>query len=330
MDLESRALYNSLRINWLNDADFSAQPWQVEDYRTLSSKILFDRLELQDIALDKVSFTVFAESFETPEEMTQNLLLDTHNDPITQDQVYLLIFELWRRFQPEKPCLSILCDELDYQIFLYDAGQLDHLESLQDILANLILILDENADQGINPLEIFKTISASCAHDLENFLYDFIDEQIDEQHYSYALELVEGFQQYSSDAKWFNFLRSKLLISTEKEELDKVIHELLEEVNSAHDLEFNLEILNFLIDRGKEKDFLLLVRKSLPLIHYEEDFQDLLTISTDFYHLLDKETIELALQKIIKKRAHYPLDKAIHLNDTGLQEFRHLLSLATP
>jgi len=177
--IEQRALYNLLRMNWLNDPSLEVEPWQVEDYRQLSLSDLFTQLKESDIQLDKISFITYADECDSPEQLTEYFIGDRHLEIPHEDQIYLLVFELWRRLMSEKPSLSIFCDELDHQIYLYDHGQLTSPLHLQTALANLLTILEENVDEGIQPTEAFRLISTCCANDIEAFLYDFISEQID-------------------------------------------------------------------------------------------------------------------------------------------------------
>ncbi|MFQ5729798.1 MAG: hypothetical protein ACE5GN_05515, partial [Waddliaceae bacterium] len=165
-------------MNWLNDPNISSEPWQVEDYRNLPTQTLFQNLNERGIALDNARFINFTEMVDSPEDFTEILLEDTSFDLMEQDRIFLHIFELWRRLVPEKLCLSIFCDELDHQIYLYDSGDPSSAESIQDAIANLQMILDENFDQGMKPSRIFESVSAGCANDLESFLYDFTTEQI--------------------------------------------------------------------------------------------------------------------------------------------------------
>ena len=58
-------------------------------------------------------------------------------------------------------------------------------------------------------------------------------------------------------------------------------------------------MLAFLVQGGDEKIFIGVVRQTIPLLQSEEDFQDLLTICADFYHLLDHEMIEKKIQNIL-------------------------------
>lgn len=325
METERRALYNSLRMNWQLDPSLAVEPWQVEDYRALSLDKIFELLRLQEVFLDRNTFIQFADNFESPEELSEHLLDDAEVDYATQDQIYLLVFELWRRLVPEKPCLTIFCDELDHQINRYDSGSNRDFESIQDALANLQVVLDENTDQDIDPVVAFETISQGCANDLESFLYDFIAEQIDVQNTSYASELLDDFGPFVKEVKWFDFLRARLQAETDPFASDILIHQLIEEAEAEPDLEFNLEILSFLVAGGDRNDFVSLVHKSLPLLEAEEDFQDLLSVCADFYHRLDQETVEASIQEILKRRSKRDLEKPFERNDPDVVQLFKVL-----
>jgi hypothetical protein len=320
MNIERRALYNSLRMNWMIDPSIAVEPWQVEDYRNMPLEAIFERLGLQEIAIDRISFLALSEEYESPEDLTEHLLLSPDSDQRSQDQIYLLVFELWRRLIPEKPTLSIFCDELDYQIQQYDNGQIKDLEAIQDALANLKVVLDENVDQGGEPSEVFDKICAECANDIENFLYDFIGEQIDEKNVSYAAELLDAFEDYINDAKWFEFLRLRQLSSTDPEGAVQLLRKIILENSKNPDLVFSLEILSFLIQGGDEKIFANLLKQTIPLLESEEDFQDLLTICADFYHFLDLDQVEKKIQQILENRSKIPLEKQIDKNDPAFIE----------
>src|SRR5690606_18870981 len=130
------------------------------------------------IQIDRQSFFHFADSCDTPEELTDLLLPDAAAEK-QRDSVYLILFKLWRRLVPKKQSLSVFCEELDHQIFLYDMGELSSDEPIQDALANLLEILDENADSGVDPQEVLQAITEYCAHDLESFILDYISDLLD-------------------------------------------------------------------------------------------------------------------------------------------------------
>lgn len=327
MEINRRALYNSLRMNWVLDPTLEVEAWQVEDYRSMPIDGLFERLDDMDIRMDKVSFTAFADTFDTPEELTEALIVDEDKDEKHLDKVYLIVFELWRRLVPEKPALSILCDEIDYQIHLYDQGHREALESMSDTLADLQVVLDENSDEGADPHEAFDCINSGCANDIESFLNDFISEKIDEEDYTYASDLIEGFGSYMHDDKWFEFFRARLVSVTDPDEANAIVKKLISGKSGASDLDFNLEALSFLVIIGERETFEKLVKQTVALIESEEDFQALVSISADFYHRLDKEQIESQLQSLLKKREKVSLEQSFHLKDPQLTDFFKILGI---
>lgn len=325
MLINRRALYNSLRMNWVLDPTIEVEGWQVEDYRAIPLDEILERLEDMNIRLDRGSFTAFAEDIDSPEDLTEALLQDSSIDIKQQDQVYLLIFELWRRLLPEKSCPSILCDELDHQIHLYDQEDPSSVEGMADMLANLQVILDENTDEGADPHEVFEVINSGCANDIESFLHDYISDQIDQENYSYATELLEGFSHYVLDTRWFILLHARLISVNNPEEANQIVKELINEKGKNQDLEFNLEALSFLVSIGNKETFTRLAKESTSLLQIEDDFQTLVSISADFYHRLDKEEIEKSLQNILIQRKAYDLQQAFDRKTPHFPEFLNIL-----
>lgn len=322
--MDRRTLYNLLRMNWQCDSSLPAEPWQVADYRSQSMETLFEILDHYQLALDKVSFQALANDIDTPEELTDNLLGELNLDVETYDRIYLVIFELWRRLVPEKMSLSIFCDELDHQIILYDENHTENREALQDIIANLAVVLDENTDHGENPREVFESISFCCANDLENFLYDFIAEQLDNGNDSYASELLEDFSPYIKETKWFDFLTIRLIAFTNISRANHMLHKLLLDHPEA-DLEFNLEILNFLVQGGDKVLFAAVVTQTLPLLTIEEEFQEVLSIIADYFHRLDDEKKESIIQEILKQRTHILPNQPLDLPSSQMSDLLSFL-----
>lgn len=324
MVTDRRALYNLLRMNWLRDPSIAVEPWQVADYRAMPLEALFQQLRDASLPMDRVGFQSLADEFDSPEELADQLTMETANTAADQDKIYLIIFELWRRLIPEKLCLSIFCDELDHQIDLFDNDKIDNPEELQDVLANLAVILDENTDHGEDPKEVFESISSRCANDLESFLYDFIAEQIDESNESYAAELIDDFYPYISDAKWFEFLKIRLISSVNMAKANLLIRQLMYQITEP-DPQFNLEVLSFLVQGGDRELFTALVKHTLPQLTVEEEFKELLVICADYFQRLDLDSKESAVRNILSKRSHTPLEQPINPNIPQAQELIQIL-----
>lgn len=325
MDIQRKPLYNLLRINWQLNPGLKIEPWQVDDYRTLKTEELFFRLAKLNLHLDLVHFTALAENCDTPEELTDSLFAHDIPPIEMQDKVYLIVFELWRRLLPEKPCLSIFCDELDHQINLYDQEILENLEPLQDAIANFQSILDENADRGIKPTEVFNSIISACAHDVETFLYDFISDQIASGNMAYALELIEAFSIYVSDPKWFDLLKVQVASHNDDDTTNELLKDIIKHSASKKDLEFNLELLSLMTKAGNNDLFHQLFKLTLPLVQREEDFQDLLSICSDYYHFLDMDEVEKTIQEILSKRSKNSLELIVDPLDSHRIELKKIL-----
>lgn len=326
MQIQRRALYNLLRQNWILDPQLEAEEWQVEDYRSLSMEALFQRLAALGFKLDRNSLLAYADECDSPEDLTDHLLADNESiDAHAEDKAYLLIFELWRRALPERLCLSVFCDELDHQINLYDRGDIQRPESIQDSLANLQEVLDENTDQGVDPSEVFAAVSEGCANNIDEFLYDFIADQLDEGNISYATELVEGLYVYVPDQKWFDFLRARILVESDPTAANAVFAKLIDDVEADPDLEFSLEILSYMVQGGERTLFVSLVKQVLNRIKREEDFQELLSICVDFYRRLDYDWEEQALQAILDSRSDKSSDDNVARDDPHRKELVRVL-----
>lgn len=326
-NIERRALYNLLRMNWLNESTLPVEPWQVEDYHATPLQELFSRLLKFNLHLDRVSFVSYADDCDSPEDLTDHLIADKPYSTAQEDQIYLLIFELWRRLMSEKPSLSIVCNDLDYHIYLYDQDRLDNPLALQDALTHFVKILDENADQGIDPQEVLKLVSTYCANDIEAFLYDFISEQIDAGNESYAIELLDEFDLYLENNKWFKLLSLRLTDQIHSKTGQKIILEITEENLADNDLDFNLEFLAILAEKGNDPLFCSILRQTISLIKEEEDFRDLLAVAIDYFHRLDAEPQELKLKTILEKRLALAPDRMFNEKDPDLAVLNDYFSI---
>lgn len=300
----ARPLYNLLLLSGTG-----------EDFRQLPVETLFKRLHQAKISLDKASFLKFAEECDTPEELAELLLADEVEEEL-YDPLYLVIFELWRRFVPEKQSLSIFGDELDYRISLYNQGLLESDEPIQDSLANLLEVLEENTDLGVKPEEIFVAISEFCAHNLEEFLYEYILDLLETGNQLYAEELLEGYLPYCPHSHGLAFL--KIRASNHPDQVEAILKEKL-------DLPLLLDILAYLSIHGEPHLFLIAVKKCLGLLEYEQDFVDLLEITAEYYHRLDQEVLEQKVQKLLAKRGDP--ERKLSATDADIALLRQMIAI---
>jgi len=328
MEARGRALFNLLRMNWEENSTLGVEPWQVENYRSLSTDTLFERLRALEIPLDEERFGFYSEKCSCPEELTDTLWA---KDAIENfDEAYLLIFELWRRLFPEKQSLSIFCDELDHLIDLYDSGKELSEEKLQDTLGDLKRVLDEHSDQGQDAKHIFREISLFCAHDLESFIYDYASNLIDEGQSPFASDLIDGFFPYIHDGNWFVFLQLRLMYETDSDEAQPMLERLLEDLQEEPDFELLLEITRFLVTRGAIHQFRRAIHQARNSICTEQDFQELLALSCEFYRLLDREKEAHAVANMLLKRQGNPLEQELPSNDKAIQDYYRLFEDLDP
>ena len=289
IQFKGKALYNLLRSNWLQDPNIQVEPWQVEDYRSLQTHELFDRLHVLGAALNQESFLLYAESSDSPEELLDCVCLE-EEDVKTQDRIYLLLFELWRRLLPKKRTFSIFCDELDCRIDWYEKDLHAAEAAVQESLEELENILDENVDLGASPKEVFASLEGCWAHNIESFLYDYISSQIEQGNDVYASELLDGFFDYVQDVKWFDFLRARLFTLSDAHAANLMISGLLEQLEEEPDLELLLELCAFLVHAGDPSLFIQAVKQALPLLQSEEDVRDLAWFVAEYFRCLDQES----------------------------------------
>ncbi len=310
MEFKGKALFNLLRMSWLEDRHSDVKPWQVEDLRDLGIDELFSRLKKLGIILDEQSFYLYAENCDSPEELAECVWFEEENLE-GHDMAFLLLFELWRRLLPGKLSLSVFCDELDQLIDLYDAGGLEEEEPLQKALTILEDILDDLFDADGEGPEVFADVAGYCAHDLERFLFDYISDQLAEENGTYASELIDAFYDYASDRRRFNLLRARLFALSDLEESNIIYGRVLEDLADRPDLELVLLVAESLIHHGHVLLFMQAVHQALPLIKTEEEFQNLLALVAEYFRCLDRDAEEKTVKALLDERSSHPLERQI-------------------
>ena len=330
MQLKGKALFNLLRISWLEDRKSEVKEWQVEDLRELDIKELFSRLKKLGLILNEESFYLYAENCASPEELINYIWIETE-DLEGHDQTYLLLFELWRRLLPDKICLSIFCDELDQLIDLYDKGELEDEEPLQNALSILEDILDDSYDkEGDDARKFFSEVASYCAHDLERFIFDYISDQITEKEETYASELIDAFYDYVNDRGRFDLLRAQLLALFALEESNLIYSRILEELREESHLELILLVAESLIHHGDVRLFMQAIKQALPLLKKEEEFQNLLAMVAEYYRCLDRDEEENMIKGLLDARSSHPLNAPVDSSDKAVAQVSNLISIHLP
>lgn len=323
--MERIALYNSLRINWLANPRLVVKPWQVENYRKLSFEQLFKGLEKFGIYLDKPFFLSLSEQVASPEEFVEHLLAENEESAELYDQIYLLVFELWRRLVTEKQTLGLFCDELDHQIEAFDKGDAGHFQEIEDAISHLQTILEDNAEASSNRQELFRSIQENSAHDIESFLYDFIEMQVDNDNKRYADDLIQAFLPYVEEGCWFRFLFLKLVAGKDLNDAEKLLHALIKEAVEKKDIEFHFTLLFYLAQIGELKEFTEITKALIPLLETEQDFQDLIEACVDFAHFKDADALEKQLSALLTSRKGKNIQAPFEKNDADLAALNQLI-----
>ncbi len=306
MPFHGRAYYNKLQLEGPSSDQEQVEPWQIEDYRALETQALFNRLHQHGIDLDLESFELYSRSVESPHELMLNLLPTDANAQL-QAQVFLLVFELWRRLIEGRLCLSIFCDEIDYQITQYEEDNLDD-EMIGVVFSRLEGILDGSVDEGQSPEEVFKLVKTFFAHDIEEFLFNFCSHLIDSDHRTLASELIEGYYDFIEDKPWFDFLRMRLLAEEDLVEADTVITRFFVNLMEAPDFDLGIELLEFLASVGKSQLFYQVYQVLIPLVQTEDEFKEMLKTVAGYYSDVNFEMEHDFVHKILAK--HSDIDVA--------------------
>ncbi len=239
--MNGRALYNTLRINWVRDPSLPIQPWQVENYRDLPLARLFEALSELGLKLDEPRFLAYAEEADSPEQLSELLCPDEWEEESCA-RAYLFLFEVWRRLMPQCRSLSVLCDDLDQFIAAWERERPIDEEALLFALEELESLLEESVDAGTSPREALATIAAWSAHDLEGFLHSYISELISRDE-TVASELLSGFAPYVEDPLPFDLLLVRLLLESDPEHGLAMLERILEELEEEPDLDLLVELL---------------------------------------------------------------------------------------
>ncbi|MDN3508303.1 MAG: hypothetical protein P0S94_05230 [Simkaniaceae bacterium] len=301
------------------------EAWQIENYREVELENLFIRLLELDIDLDLDALTTSFEEADSPEELALFLAQDTGTK--RYEKIYLLVFELWRRLCKEKESLSIFCDELDQQIYKFN-NDLIETEEMLDVLEMLDHILDTNADRGVDPKVVFESVCSYLAHDLEQFIYDFIGLQIENQQTLYASELIDHFYPYVLKTHRLDFLRIRCAALLGTDDVDEMIAHLECELENETSLQGLFDVLDFATQYGQSDLFLRTFSLITPMVETIDAYQELLTFTMHYFESVGLAKEVTLLQKMVKAAGKkHPdtdvacddLDKLLHITLTGVK-----------
>jgi hypothetical protein len=296
--LSRKALLNALHAQALEYPQ-GLPAFVLEDYRKWTPKRLFDSLKQKGWVLDRPSFVAYADSCESPEELLDLLCAEEEMDNDEEDELFLVIFELWRRFAGRGQSPEIICDELDYQIQSYDEGeQVD--DKIEAALSHLVQFIQHETQTESEAKELFSLLNQMCAQDLEIFLFDFITDQAKAGAFQYAKELHARFNDWISRPLWWDFI----VVHWEgNDEASGLLTQLLKQLSRQSDRELVFEILSYLSEHeipGLFEPFLQLALR-MPL---EQEEREELTSFIETYssHHEGPNEWKLGLLDLLKQR----------------------------
>jgi len=332
MQLQKKAAYNLVQLNLeelLKEEEagfpYHLDEWQKENFRDYSESRLFHDLVNRGIHLDRIAFEQRAKEFDTPEQMAESIAEHIDNS-LVKDHAYLLIFELWRRFLPEKQTLSLACDEFDYLIKLYDMKELKEMTPMIDQLDLLRRILEENVDAGLDPKEAFAQVESHSANGIEDFLYDYILDLISEGDFEYAGDLIRGFYPYIRDPRWFDFLKARSLCLTDPEEGLEKLENVIQDDEHPANVELNLEMLAFLANSGNQPLFVELAKPTLSILQVEEDLTDFSKALLLLYAKIGNVEEKKQLLSLIEERSQIHKNTPLNPTDPDIDKLKKFLS----
>jgi len=279
MEFNGRGFYNTLQ--------FSSSPqkekWQSEDYRVLSTSILFKRLKNLGLDLNEPRLQAYIEEVDSPEELAE--LLASEQSVKELEQSYLLLFELWRRLAPTKENLSIFCDKLDHLCFEYDHEQ-EVSDKLIDALFELQKILEGLNIGGLSYHKAYETVSSYLAQDLETFVYDFISDLIETGEHTVAFELLFGLDKFLKNPLPFELLKSALNLLEDPERGEAVFLNVIDKLFDHKEHGLLLDALYFSAKAGHFAIASSMAEKLMTFTHGEEkkELASLLATLKETFH----------------------------------------------
>ncbi len=326
MTYQGRALYNLLQMNLKQNPTMKVDQWQVENYRDLSQKELFQRLEKMEIFLNEENFLLYVEECDSPEDLANCLYLEENCEK--HEKVYLSVFELWRRLAPHKQSLSLFVDELDHLIEQYEEGELGIEDELQAALSSFQMTLDDNVDEGGKSKDGYHFFSAFSCHDLEVFIYEYTSHLIDAENSTLASELLEGFYPYIDNARWFDLIRIRLVTAADPEEGKVMIERLLTLLKEEPELYLLFETLHYLIHVEETEQFQMAYFQALDGVETQEDLRELLLLTAEYFNAIGKEKEEVLVTGLLERQKEKDLQEPIESNEEVLQVLRGIVTFS--
>jgi len=286
---ETKALYNSMRM--LREDEAIETTWKTRDWRVVDMNHLFDELRALGISVNKALFYQWATHCDTPEDLLEYLFLDEEieEEQLQQeikDRLYLTLFELWRRLVPEKRSLSTIADDIDHAIFAFDRESSMSFESVESLLEEWVRVIESMYDEGQSLSDVFRAIEPYFAHNVQEFIVDFILDALAHGHVDLVEPLFEKVRNYLTiEPLWTRIIDLKLhLRDDDIDELHKRLGELVAHILTTPQTGTAIffSLCDIALDLDKEELFLRLLDRLLPHVQEREDIEIICDLLFDF------------------------------------------------
>lgn len=316
--LETKALYNALVMIPHHTKPLSPiKSWERKERRTSSLEDLFQEVKELGVELDSKQFYQWSSDCETPEELVE--LLAESDDLKKLDHLYLVLFELWRRLSPEKRSLSIVADDIDHLIFAFDQEQEVEDVEVESLITEWCLLIDSLKDSGFTRQEAFQTIEPFFAHNVQEFIVDFLLEVVQREDPSFAIHMLDKVRSYClRDSLWIKFIELQLALREENVvEVRKKLGELVSSVliNKSSDVELTLALAEIACELKKGELLVRLIETVLPHLEEKED----LLYCFDLLNRLISKQGEAFVAPLLKKSSSLELKALL---TTSLQKMQ--------
>lgn len=280
--LETKALYSSLAM--VDRSKSTKKTWETREWRNQSLENLVSELHELGFIFDKKQFYHWAGECDTPEELFELAVGDEENDK-KRDHFYLILFELWRRLVPEKRSLSIIADDIDHCIQAFDLNSPILESQVEALLGEWGRVLDSLRDAGRTEEEALEAIEPFFAHDVPDFVIDFLLDLLGRKEYAFAAQILEKVGTHCvREPLWIKFIELQLALHDENViEVRKKLGELVSALLTMEecDVELTLALCDIALELQKEELLVRLLEKLLPHLEEKEDFLAVLELLED-------------------------------------------------
>lgn len=307
--LETKALYNSLRMMGRRMKLSPQDSWKVADWRGRESTALFNELKEMGVVLDPPLFYQWAAHCETPEDLFDFLFMEEGEESAEweeerKDHLYLLLFELWRRLVPEKRSLSLVADEIDHVLFAFDSGKEMVDEEMENALEEWVRLLNRLHDEeGLSAKEALHAIEPHFAHSVPDCIIDFlldVSERGESERYGPLFEKVRPF--LTLEPLWAKIVELRFCLREDMTLVNKKLGDLVAHVLTTPDVEceviFALCDISLKLERGEL--FLRLLERVAPCLQEQEDVEVVVHLLADFLEERPLPALKASLESLKK------------------------------